>query len=292
MAIKHLAKEQMEKKKEIVRKLRVDTAALEKSRDELEKNLKNVQSQLNTEKKDIPEDLKHVLDMTIKQRLTEGKKMVNEFKSQYKPSYFSRLYKSITGTRSRRVVNNTNNKTKGNRAVYALNRFGYNKQPLSSATRKQLKNYMEGNNPLQANTNQKSRRVANNSNNKTKGNRSIPPNSRKTPRQHAIRAVSAPNRFGYNKQPLSSAMHKQLKNYMEGNIPLQANTNQKSRRVANNYNKVTRISSTPLSTRFKRAISMSMIKPKSKPKNSIVPRKNQLKNNSDFVNEYEDDRYD
>ena len=114
VAIKGLAKEQMEKKKEIVHKLRVDTAALKKSRDELLNTKNDVRTHLNTEKGEITEDLKHVLDMTIKQRLTEGKKMVNEFKSQYKPSYFSRLYKSITGTRSRRIVNNTNNKTKRN----------------------------------------------------------------------------------------------------------------------------------------------------------------------------------
>ena len=129
MAIKGLAKEQMEKKKEIVRRLSQDTRALRESRDALEKNLDNVKLSLNKEKEDTNPALQHILSMTIKERLKEGNKMINDYKRQYKPSYFSRLYKYFTGKgqtgiRSRRIVphNNTQRLTSKNGGITSMPR--------------------------------------------------------------------------------------------------------------------------------------------------------------------------
>lgn len=120
VAIKALAKEQMDKKKEIVRKLSQDIRELEKSKDELVNNLENVQLTLNKEKGDTAQNLQYILEMNNKERIKEGKKMINDFRSQYKPSYFSQLYNYVTGKRrtgitSRRVAPHNNTLDVNNR---------------------------------------------------------------------------------------------------------------------------------------------------------------------------------
>lgn len=122
-SIKGLSKELMDKKKAIVAELMKKDNILKENRDKLVKNLNNVRLELNTEKGDTPQHLKHVLSMSIKDRSKVAQNMVKEFKSQYNTSYFDRLYKYFSG-----------NKSKGTRSKGTRSKVTSNKQNTTPET--------------------------------------------------------------------------------------------------------------------------------------------------------------